>query len=61
MEDDRSQINNVIQQLDEKKRLALEETWKQVGMVLGFGSGYAVEWRIAVSHSDEPCYLSKVL
>lgn len=31
VEDDRAQINAVIQQLDEKKRLALEETWKQVG------------------------------
>lgn len=30
VEDDRAQINAVINQLDEKKRLALEETWKQV-------------------------------
>jgi hypothetical protein len=33
VEDDRVQISAVIQQLDEKKRLALEETWKQVGGV----------------------------
>jgi hypothetical protein len=33
VEDDRAQINAVIQQLDEKKRIALEETWKQVGRV----------------------------
>jgi hypothetical protein len=30
VEDDRAQINAVIQQLDEKKREALKETWKQV-------------------------------
>lgn len=30
VEDDKAQITAVIQQLDEKKRIALEETWKQV-------------------------------
>jgi hypothetical protein len=30
VEDDKAQITAVIQQLDEKKRVALEETWKHV-------------------------------
>lgn len=30
VEDDKAQITAVIQQLDEKKRIALEETWKHV-------------------------------
>lgn len=33
VEDDKAQITAVIQQLDEKKRIALEETWKQVRYV----------------------------
>jgi hypothetical protein len=32
VEDDKAQITAVIQQLDEKKRIALEETWKHVSL-----------------------------
>lgn len=32
VEDDKAQITAVIQQLDEKKRIALEETWKHVSV-----------------------------
>jgi hypothetical protein len=34
VEDDKAQITAVIQQLDEKKRIALEETWKHVSVKL---------------------------
>jgi hypothetical protein len=38
VEDDRAQINAVIQQLDEKKREALKETWKQVRESITIGT-----------------------